>query len=305
MIKQTLFTKLSLLILGLLSSYGHANLVDAHNMLAYQQTHIEQCGEQYFQQTLPNQLHDKNLDIFYLCFQGFAVGYSGVSKTALWSAEHLTRERIEQAQQLERVDNFHEESQLPDRVKAFLTDYKKVPYDRGHLAPNADMATLEQQYDSFSLANIIPQHPKHNRQVWRKIETNTRYLAIEHGEIYVITGTVFAKQPVQQLHQRIFIPSHLFKVIYIPHLNQASVYYTPNDDSQFVETISLQQLANIIHFDVMPTLPDIVKNSVVNLPLNHQSLDSQPTKAENIAFFTILNHLLTGIATWFDQLFSA
>lgn len=272
----------------------------ADNSAYYQQTHIEQCGEHYFQQTVPKQTNDKNFDIYYLCFQGFAVGYSGVSKTALWSAEHLTKQRIEQAQLLERTDNFHEESQLPDSVKAFLTDYKKVPYDRGHLAPNADMATVEQQYDSFSLANIVPQNPLQNRQVWRKLETNTRYLAIQHGEVYVITGTAFSTNPVKLLKNRVFIPSHLFKIIYIPSINQAIVYYAPNDDSQFVETISLAELNQRIHFDVMPTLPDDVKNQIVATPFDHQNhMVIIANENKNYGFFAMLGQVWQGIIMWF------
>lgn len=272
----------------------------ADNSAYYQQTHIEQCGEHYFQQTVPKQTNDKNFDIYYLCFQGFAVGYSGVSKTALWSAEHLTKQRIEQAQLLERTDNFHEESQLPDSVKAFLTDYKKVPYDRGHLAPNADMATVEQQYDSFSLANIVPQNPLQNRQVWRKLETNTRYLAIQYGEVYVITGTAFSTNPVKLLKNRVFIPSHLFKIIYIPSINQAIVYYAPNDDSQFVETISLAELNQRIHFDVMPTLPDDVKNQIVATPFDHQNhMVIIANENKNYGFFAMLGQVWQGIIMWF------
>ena len=87
-----------------------------------------------------------------LCMDGFAVMYSGVSRTPLWSAEHLDRARLQQAKQIDREDSFHEESKLPETARASLSDYSGSGYDRGHLAPNANMATRSQQYDSFSLA---------------------------------------------------------------------------------------------------------------------------------------------------------
>ena len=82
-----------------------------------------------------------------LCMDGFAVMYSGVSRTPLWSAEHLDRARLQQAKQIDREDSFHEESKLPESARASLSDYSGSGYDRGHLAPNANMATRSQQYD--------------------------------------------------------------------------------------------------------------------------------------------------------------
>ena len=36
----------------------------------------------------------------------------GVTRTPLWSAEHLTRARLNQAKTIDREDSFHEESRL-------------------------------------------------------------------------------------------------------------------------------------------------------------------------------------------------
>ena len=121
----------------------------------------------------------------------FATLHSGIARTPLWSASHLTQARISQARTLARVDSFHAESRLPADERAELSDYRRSGYDRGHIAPNGDMATTGSQYDSFSLANIAPQNGEHNRHLWRHIETQTRQLAIEYGEVYVVTGVAF------------------------------------------------------------------------------------------------------------------
>src|SRR3569832_1538293 len=76
-----------------------------------------------------------------LCFAGYAVLHSGISRTPIWSAEHLTASRIEQARQLKRKNAFHAEPKLPAADRAELEDYKGSGYDRGHMAPNGDMAT--------------------------------------------------------------------------------------------------------------------------------------------------------------------
>jgi endonuclease G len=41
-----------------------------------------------------------------LCCSGFAVLYSGVTPTLLWSAEHLTRDRVDAAKALRRRNSF-------------------------------------------------------------------------------------------------------------------------------------------------------------------------------------------------------
>lgn len=78
--------------------------------------------------------------------------HSGISKTPLWSAEYLTASAIDA--DVPRKDKFHEETLLPQSERAELKDYAKSGYDRGHMAPSADMPTESAQADSFSLANI-------------------------------------------------------------------------------------------------------------------------------------------------------
>ena len=202
-----------------------------------------------------------------LCMDGFAVMYSGVSRTPLWSAEHLDRTRLQQAKQIDREDSFHEESKLPESARASLSDYSGSGYDRGHLAPNANMATRSQQYDSFSLANIAPQSPRNNRYIWRNIESATRYLTQQYGEVYAITGVAFTNTKTKQLANRVLVPSHFFKAVYIPATNQAGVYYAPNDESERIDVISIDELTAETGIDVLPMLDIQTKREALDLPL--------------------------------------
>ena len=202
-----------------------------------------------------------------LCMDGFAVMYSGVSRTPLWSAEHLDRARLQQAKQIDRDDSFHEESKLPESARASLSDYSGSGYDRGHLAPNADMATRSQQYDSFSLANIAPQSPRNNRYIWRNIESATRYLTQQYGEVYTITGVAFTNNKTKQLANHVLVPSHFFKAVYIPATDQAGVYYAPNDESERIDVITVDELTDKIGIDVLPMLDTQTKRDAFDLPL--------------------------------------
>ncbi|MFH4117789.1 DNA/RNA non-specific endonuclease, partial [Acinetobacter baumannii] len=88
-----------------------------------------------------------------LCFNGFNVLYSGMSKTPLWSAEYLSPERL--STKIKREDNFHEETRVPERHRSLLSDYRGSGYDRGRMSPNGDMPTKDSQFDSFSLSNMV------------------------------------------------------------------------------------------------------------------------------------------------------
>jgi len=50
-----------------------------------------------------------------------AVLQSGISRTPLYSAEHLTQEKL--AKPLSRTDSFHPEATFPARDRAELSDY--------------------------------------------------------------------------------------------------------------------------------------------------------------------------------------
>lgn len=189
--------------------------------------------------------------VYYLCFDGFATLYSGQSHTALYSAHHLTRPDIKKARTLPRKDSFRPETRLPRTVRVSLQDYKGAVYDRGHLVPNGDMPDTARQYDSFSLANIVPQVPEHNRGVWRAIESHTRTLTDKVGESYVVTGTVFYN--TQKKLKNAIVPTHLYKAVYLPKTNVAAVYFSPNSQENSYEIISLNELKNRTGVSAFPT----------------------------------------------------
>lgn len=101
-----------------------------------------------------------------LCYGVFGVVHSGVTRTPLWSAEHVRADNLKRAQGLDRDDKFHAEQRLPRGQRAELSDYARSGFDRGHLAPNANMPDRRTQRESFSLANMVPQDRDHNRHIW-------------------------------------------------------------------------------------------------------------------------------------------
>jgi len=215
-----------------------------------------------------------------LCFNAFGTLFSGISRTPLWSAEHLTAERVEQAARLKRKNSFHAEEELPPADRSELADYAHSGFDRGHMAPNGDMPTKEAQYQSFSLANMIPQNPKNNQILWEGIEEVTRDLARKDGEVYVVTGPIFEGANLERIGGRVLVPTSVFKAIYDPARHAAAAYVTPNAPGMGYETLSIAELQRRTGIDVFPHLAAGVKETKMRLPVpephGHRSKKNRP-----------------------------
>jgi len=200
-----------------------------------------------------------------LCFRAFAVLHSAATRTALYSAEHLTDARIASARGLPRDSEFHAESALPAEERAELSDYARSGFDRGHMAPSGDMPDAESQQESFSLANMVPQAPKLNRGIWEGIESAVRKLAEREGDIYVVTGPIYQGADLQQVGN-VLVPSHVFKAVLNPQRRLAAAYVAKNVDSAPWAAVSMRQLADLTGMDVFPILPDRAKSTMLRLP---------------------------------------
>jgi endonuclease G len=201
-----------------------------------------------------------------LCYEEFAVMHSGVARTPLWSAEHLDEKQVIDAKAIKRKNTFHAEERLPESDRAELSDYARSGYDRGHMAPSGNMPTATAQHESFSLANIVPQHPKNNQRLWAAIEEATRDRVEAEGPVYIVTGPIFEGESLQRLNGRVLIPTAVYKAIYDPARNQAGAYVTPNTPGMAYQTLSIAELEQRIKINVFPHLPADVKAAKMTLP---------------------------------------
>ncbi|CAM3319157.1 DNA/RNA non-specific endonuclease [Polaromonas hydrogenivorans] len=200
-----------------------------------------------------------------VCFEAFAVLHSGISRTPLYSAEHLTRANVEAAGELSRKDSFHPESTLPAQDRAELSDYARSGYDRGHMSPNADFATRTAQAQSFSLANMVPQVHANNAGIWAGIEGATRQLATSEGEIYVVSGPAFIGTGIKQVGN-VLVPTHIWKVLYSPKQQRAGAYIVTNDETREYSTASVSDLEKMVGISLLPGLPQQVRDGGMDLP---------------------------------------
>ena len=202
-----------------------------------------------------------------LCNDAYAVLASGVTRGALWSAEHPTAASLDAARDTPREGQFHVEERLPPGDQARLEDYRRSGFDRGHLTPSGDMPDAQSQQQTFSLANMVPQAPELNRGVWAGIEMAVRHLAQRRGELFIVTGPAFQGQALKTIGPGgVLVPSATWKAVYDPRSGGAGAYVCSNAAAPRCGTMSIATLAGTVGIDPFPALPDSVKRTVMALP---------------------------------------
>jgi endonuclease G len=214
------------------------------------------CAENYLGGRAPRlmltQLTTKTRE---LCSPGYAVLHSGLTRTPLWSAEHLHPDRVRASVRLSRENTFRPDGRLPAAERAELEDYARSGWDRGHMSPNKDMADRESQQASFLLSNMIPQAPMHNQRLWESIEHATRGVVLRGESAYVVTGPAFLGETKRT--GRVAIPSHVWKAVYLPGSGRAGAWWTANrapTGERDWELISIDELAARTGIDPFPAL---------------------------------------------------
>lgn len=203
-------------------------------------------------------------DAVEVCFQQYAVLYSTSFRSAIYSAEKVTKESVALAKGLLRINAFHTHKQFKPSQTTTLFDYVNSNFDRGHLAPFGDMSTKQAGYESFDLINIVPQNPRNNKHMWKNIEKEVRNLASRVGVVYVITGPIYGK-PVAMLNSRVPIPKYLFKAIYVPSTGESEVIIAENSDTDRFTVVSLSKFESATGIDLFPSIAPIKKLSAIQL----------------------------------------
>ena len=92
--------------------------------------------------------------------EGYALGYKAAWKTARWVMYRLTDDEV-LTQVARRSNEFAPDPEITNGPQ--LDDYRGSGYDRGHLAPAADMKWSRQAMtECFYLSNMVPQDRGNN-----------------------------------------------------------------------------------------------------------------------------------------------
>ena len=145
---------------------------------------------------------------------GYTVSYNNFYKTPNWVAWELTRQETEGDE--ERTNKFLPDPELPE-PRVTTSDYTRSGYDRGHMAPAADMKwSSRAMKESFYMSNICPQNRKLNRDDWGDLEESCRKWAEKYGTVHIACGPIYdTKSPKRIGKNRVAVPDRFFKVVLI------------------------------------------------------------------------------------------
>ena len=137
--------------------------------------------------------------------------YDEKHEQANWVAYPLTAAHTVKV--VERSNKFIEDP-LVNTGSATNEDYAGSGYDRGHLAPAADMGWSQLTMDeSFYFSNMSPQVPNLNRGLWKQLEEQVRLWAKEDSTLLIVTGPILKDSLPFIGPNKVSVPEAYYKVI--------------------------------------------------------------------------------------------
>lgn len=157
-----------------------------------------------------------------------------------------------------RNDRFKPDT-LVSTQSAQLEDYKNSGYDRGHLAPAADMSiNTTAMSESFYLSNMSPQNAGFNRGIWKKMEALVRNWSIMENTPYdvIITGPIFTDS-CGMIGNRVTVPCSYYKIYANVETCQSIGFVVKNEASDYPITnflTSINEIEEITGIDFFTSL---------------------------------------------------
>jgi endonuclease G, mitochondrial len=140
-------------------------------------------------------------------------------------------------------------------------DYQGSGYDRGHLAPAADMSwSMQSMEESFFYSNMSPQLPGFNRGIWKKLEEQVRQWAVDNQAIYVVTGPVLESNLPTIGPDKVSVPRYYYKVIldYTQPGLKGIGFILPNEPSSLplqYFAVPIDSVEHVTGINFFPALP--------------------------------------------------
>jgi len=217
------------------------------------------CNLIYSQDLKPLGTYDNLISHTY-----YSLSYSEEHKQAEWVYYKLNSSQLDPT--VKRKNNFRKDPKII-KNSADLNDYKNSGYDRGHLAPAADMKyNSDSMSESFYLSNVSPQSANFNRGIWKKIEEQIRDWSYMYGELIIITGPILQCENFGKIGaNRVTIPKWYYKVVIDPDNYKRNlailIENTASSNSIKNYVITINQLEEFSGINFFYRLPDLIEES--------------------------------------------
>ena len=160
---------------------------------------------------IPYRLEDSESEI--IEHMGYTLSYNNDYRVPNWVAYELLETEVLTGYR-SREDEF-----TPDPLvkgwQAYDRDYVGSGYDRGHMAPAADMRWSSQTMkECFYLSNVCPQNHNLNSGAWNDLEKQVRYEARYYKSVWVVCGPIFKyNNPKHIGSNHVAVPDSFFKAL--------------------------------------------------------------------------------------------
>ena len=197
--------------------------------------------------------------------KGYTFSYNKYLKIPNWVSYELTRQETKGKEK--RSDNFIADPLVKGTI-ATNADYARSGYDKGHMAPAADMKwSPEVMKESFYFSNMCPQHPQLNRRGWKNLEEKIRDWAIADSAIIIICGPIINQSSRTIGKNKVAVPERFFKVVLSPFVKPVRGIGFLFNNRQAVEPLStyavtIDSIEKLTNMDFFSPLPDEIENEV-------------------------------------------
>lgn len=197
--------------------------------------------------------------------KGYTLSYNNDWRLANWVGYELTSNETDG--DVERSDWFDKDPMVKG-IQVRHADYTHSGFDRGHMAPAADMKWDKQaMIESFYMSNICPQVHALNAGLWNSLESRVRTWARRDSAIVVICGPIVPDEPMTIGDNRVAVPEYFYKVIASPYTTQPRgiAFIMPNEDCDmplYKYAVTIDSVEARTGIDFLYNLPDSLENYV-------------------------------------------
>ena len=210
----------------------------------------------------------------HLVYEGYEVVLNEKMRIPEWVAYELTDQEVDGTNP--RSNHFRTDPDFTG-AQADDNDYRNSGWDRGHMAPAADMKLNEQMMrESFYFTNICPQNHNLNSGDWKALEELVRDCATKFSNIYVTCGPIITDNKYGTIGaNKVTVPDAFYKVLLIFTENgyQSIGFIMENKAGHkalSTYAVTVDEVESRTGLDFFPALPDDVENateSAYSLPV--------------------------------------